>query len=103
HLINNASEAMDGSGRLSVATRAAGQHVEIDIGDTGSGIAESLLPAIFDPFVTTKAAGSAAGVGLSIVREIVGAMGGSIKVRTRPGAGSVFTIVLPVQPRAASI
>jgi signal transduction histidine kinase len=94
---------MNGSGRLSVATRAAGQHVEIDIGDTGPGIPENLLPAIFDPFVTTKPAGSAAGIGLSVVREILGAMGGSIKVRTRPGAGSVFTVVLPVQPRAAAV
>ena len=103
HLVNNASEAMDGSGRLSVATRAAGQHVEIDIGDTGPGIPENLLAVIFDPFVTTKPAGSAAGIGLSVVREIVGAMGGSVRVRTRPGAGSVFTIVLPVQPRAAAV
>ncbi|HJT98062.1 MAG TPA: ATP-binding protein [Rhodanobacteraceae bacterium] len=101
HLINNASEAMNGSGRLMVATRAAGHHVEVDIGDTGSGISDDLLPLIFDPFVTTKAADAAGGIGLTVVREIIGGLGGSVKVRTRPGAGSVFTVVLPVHPHGA--
>jgi signal transduction histidine kinase len=102
HLINNASEAMDGSGRLSVATRAAGNHVEIDIGDTGPGISEDFLPLIFDPFVTTKAADAAGGIGLTVVRQIVDRLGGAVRVRSKTGAGSVFTIVLPVRPRAAA-
>jgi C4-dicarboxylate-specific signal transduction histidine kinase len=96
HLINNASEAMDGRGKLSVATRPAGAHVEIDVGDTGPGISDDMLPAIFDPFVTTKGADEAGGIGLTVVREIVGGLGGSVKVRTRAGAGSTFTVVLPV-------
>ena len=101
HLINNASEAMNGSGRLSVATRAAGNHVEIDIGDNGPGISEDLLPVIFDPFVTTKSA-AAGGIGLTVVRQIVSGLGGSVRVRSKPGAGSVFTIVLPVHPHGAA-
>jgi signal transduction histidine kinase len=102
HLINNASEAMDGRGRLSVATRTAGNQVEIDVGDTGPGIAEDMLPVIFDPFVTTKSADAAGGIGLTVVRQIVSGLGGAVKVRTKAGAGSVFTIVLPVHPRGAA-
>ncbi len=102
HLINNASEAMGGTGKLSVATRAAGHHVEIDIGDTGAGISEDMLPVIFDPFVTTKAADAAGGIGLTVVRQILERLGGQIRVRSKPGAGTVFTIVLPVQSRAAA-
>jgi C4-dicarboxylate-specific signal transduction histidine kinase len=102
HLIDNASEAMNGSGRLSVATRAAGSQVEIDIADTGPGIAEELLPVIFDPFVTTKAAGASGGIGLTVVRRIVDDLGGTVRVRTKPGAGAVFTVVLPVHPPGAA-
>ena len=54
-------------------------------------------------FVGVIVGAVAAGIGLSVVREIVGAMGGSVRVRTRPGAGSVFTIVLPVQTRAVAV
>jgi len=102
HLIDNASEAMNGSGKLSVATRAAGSAVEIDVADNGSGIVEELLPVIFDPFVTTKAAGTSSGIGLAVVRRIVDDLGGTVKVRTKPGAGSVFTVVLPVHPHGAA-
>ena len=96
HLVDNAIEAMDGQGRLSVATRANAHHVEIDVADTGPGIADDLMPVIFDPFVTTKASG---GIGLTLVKRIVDTLGGSIRVRSRAGAGSVFTVVLPIGPR----
>lgn len=101
HLINNASEAIDGSGKLSVATRPAGQNVEIDVGDTGAGISDDMLPAIFDPFVTTKTA-EAGGIGLTVVRQIVNGLGGAVKVRTKAGAGSTFTVILPVNARGAA-
>ena len=100
HLIDNASDAMDGSGKLSVATRASGAQVEIDIADTGPGIVDELMPVIFDPFVTTKAGGASGGIGLTVVRRIVEDLGGTVKVRTRPGAGAVFTVVLPVRGAA---
>jgi signal transduction histidine kinase len=101
HLIDNASEAMNGTGRLSVATRAAGSNVEIDVADTGPGMPDELVPMIFDAFVTTKGADTAGGIGLTVVRRIVGDLGGAVKVRSKPGAGSVFTIVLPVHPPGA--
>ncbi len=87
HLINNASEAMGGTGKLSVATRAAGHHVEIDIGDTGAGISEDMLPVIFDPFVTTKAADAAGGIGLTVVRQIVERLGGRSACAPSPAPG----------------
>ena len=102
HLIDNASEAMNGRGRLSVATRVQGSQVEIDVADTGPGIPEQLLPVIFDPFVTTKAAGASGGIGLTVVRRIVDELGGTVRVRTKPGAGSVFTVVLPVHSHGAA-
>ncbi|MET0229731.1 MAG: ATP-binding protein [Rhodanobacteraceae bacterium] len=102
HLIDNASEAMSGSGKLSVATRVAGSQVEIDVADNGSGIHDELLPVIFDPFVTTKTAGASGGIGLTVVRRIVDELGGTVKVRTKPGAGSVFTVVLPVRSTGAA-
>jgi len=102
HLINNASEAMEGRGTLSVATRPAANHVEIDIGDTGPGISDDMLPAIFDPFVTTKSA-DAGGIGLTLVRKIVDESGGTIKVRTKPGVGSIFTVALPVHSAGSGL
>jgi signal transduction histidine kinase len=97
HLVDNAIEAMDGHGRLAVATRANAQQVEIDVADTGPGIPDDLMPVIFDPFVTTKSSG---GIGLALVKRIADKLGGSIKVRSRAGAGSVFTVVLPIGPRS---
>lgn len=93
---------MAGAGRLNVATRAAAHHVEIDIGDTGAGISDDMLPVIFDPFVTTKASDAAGGIGLTIVRQIVERLGGQVRVRSKAGAGTVFTVALPVHPRPAA-
>ncbi|HEY6895238.1 MAG TPA: HAMP domain-containing sensor histidine kinase, partial [Rhodanobacteraceae bacterium] len=68
----------------------------------GPGISEEMLPVIFDPFVTTKAPNGAGGVGLTIVRQIVERLGGQVRVRSKSGAGAVFTVVLPVQARGAA-
>ena len=102
HLINNASEAMDGAVKLTVATRTSGNNVEIDVGDTGPGISEEMLSAIFDPFVTTKASEAAGGIGLTVVRQIVERLGGQVRVRSKAGVGTVFTLVLPVHARAVA-
>lgn len=102
HLIDNATEAMKGTGKLGVATRAVGSQVEIDVADSGPGIVDELIPVIFDPFVTTKTAGESGGIGLTVVRRIVDDLGGTVKVRSKPGAGAVFTVVLPVHPHGAA-
>ena len=70
-----------------------GEHVVINIGDTGPGMTPEVLERIFDPFFTTRQAGT--GLGLAISQRIVNAHRGTIKVQSWPTVGTVFTIVLP--------
>ena len=96
HLALNAAESIEGSGRLTVQTRAPGPRtIEIAFTDPGRGVDDELLPNIFEPFYTTRI--DAPGLGLASVRGIVKAHGGSVNVRTTPGAGSTFTVTLPVE------
>lgn len=95
-LASNAAAAIDGEGRLVVQARVnPSRGVEISFTDTGSGIDEEVLPSIFEPYFTTRP--GAAGLGLSSVRSLVKAHGGSVNVRTKPGEGSTFMLVLPVE------
>ncbi|HEY4998011.1 MAG TPA: ATP-binding protein, partial [Usitatibacter sp.] len=102
NLVTNAAQAMDKPrGRIAVTTRAAGARaVAIEVEDNGKGIASEALPRIFDPFYTTKEAGKGTGLGLSIAYKIVTQHGGRIEVRSTPGAGTVVTVTLPVDPPA---
>jgi two-component system NtrC family sensor kinase len=92
---------MGASGRLRVATRAAGDAVEVVIADTGPGIPQERLAKIFDPFFTTKEKGT--GLGLSVVYGIVERHGGTISVESEVGRGTAFTIRLPTPARAAPV
>ena len=74
------------------------EHVEIEVADNGKGIPADVLPKIFDPFFTTKDIGKGTGLGLSIAYQIVEAHGGRIGVDSKPGAGTRFTVRLPVHP-----
>jgi signal transduction histidine kinase len=98
NLITNAAQAMEDEGTLTVASRAEKDHVEVSFTDSGTGIPDDVLPKIFDPFFTTKAPGEGTGLGLAIVHKIVKSHGGSIKVRTTPGKGTQFTVILPTEP-----
>jgi signal transduction histidine kinase len=91
----NGLEAMDGRGRLTIRTRLAGDEIVIEFADDGPGIPDEVLPRIFDPFFTTKAAGQGTGLGLAIAQGIVADHGGRIEVTSKPGAGTVFRVVLP--------
>ena len=75
---------------------APGGRVAVEVSDTGAGIPSHVLPRIFEPFFTTKPAAAGTGLGLSICRTIVDALGGTIDVKSQPGAGSTFRVVLPV-------
>ncbi len=91
----NAIESMEKGGILSVALlgRNGKNSMEIKISDTGAGISKKDLPNIFDPYFTTKPSGT--GIGLAIVHNIVEAHNGEIKVQSREGEGTVFTILIP--------
>ncbi len=97
NLITNAIEAMPNSGQLTIKAytpESIGQdECVIDIQDTGPGISEKTLSHIFDPFFTTKSTGS--GLGLAIAQNAIAAHKGQIRVDTRIGQGSCFTLRLP--------
>ena len=98
NLIDNAIDAMDGAGTLTVATRAAGDHVVVEIADTGHGMSSQVVARAFEPFFTTKDVGKGTGLGLDIARRIVEERhGGGIDVESRPGR-TILRIRLPVRP-----
>lgn len=102
NLINNASRAMQGmSGERRIVIRAElprGKWVRLYVDDSGPGIAESLRPTIFDPYVTHTTGGT--GLGLAIVKKIVVEHGGTIEVMSSPLGGARIAITLPVDAAA---
>jgi signal transduction histidine kinase len=93
NLIQNALDAMPHGGTLTLAGQRMATHVQLQVRDTGSGIATEQCAKIFEPLYTTKPGGS--GLGLYIVQEIVAAHGGTLTVESAPGCGTTFTITLP--------
>ncbi len=102
NLIINAAEAMEGAGRLRLATRfvPTERTVEASICDTGHGIQPGDLDRIFDPFFTTKGIGRGTGLGLSISYGIVKEHRGTITVDSQVGRGSTFTVRFPAAGEA---
>lgn len=96
NLIINASQAIDGSGRITVSTREERGFVRVDVADTGSGIDPDIVELIFDPYFTTKPEGVGTGLGLNIARDIARAHGGEITVDSAPGHGATFSVFLPI-------
>ncbi len=128
NLVQNAIQAMDGRGKVTVSTAARrmtrgtwgrmsardddgpasersvrasrpdddAEFVEVSVRDTGPGISQKVLKNLFIPFFTTKEQGT--GLGLAISQSIVQNAGGTIDVQTQSGAGTTFTILLPVAP-----
>ena len=96
NLIDNAIDAMDGRGRLTVRTRRDGAAAVVEIVDDGPGIPPEIRERVFDAFFTTKEVGKGTGLGLDIVRRIVEARHkGEIAVESRPGE-TRFTVRLPI-------
>jgi len=96
HAIEEAKRGADG--KITIATRRLdGDRVEIAIEDNGVGMTEAVIEQIFDPFFTTKKVGKGTGQGLSICRDVIVAKhGGRISVNSTPGAGSRFSVILPI-------
>ena len=95
NLISNAAQAMDGTGRLTLATAKDEGWIDVTICDNGPGIPPSVLPRIFDPFFTTKAPGKGTGLGLSIVHQIVTKHRGTIAVDSTERIGTTFHLRFP--------
>jgi two-component system NtrC family sensor kinase len=96
NLLSNALDAVgEAGGEISIKTSRAGERVTIEVADTGQGIAPELLVRIFDPFFTTKDPGKGSGLGLAICYTLAEALGGSLTVESRQGAGSRFRLWLP--------
>ena len=111
HLCTNAVQAMEDGGLLTVKVSETapsdlffrnhpnlppGSYIELNIQDTGVGIAPEIMSSIFDPYFTTKNLGDGTGLGLAETYGIIKDMGGEIIAESEPGKGSVFIVFLPV-------
>ncbi len=103
NIVRNAVQAMDGKGRITIATCAESDHIEIIIADNGPGIPPDYVSKIFDPFFTTKEQGEGTGLGLNIVYRIIEKYGGHIEVDSKPGMGTTFIITLPLEQKGAFV
>ncbi len=91
-----------GKGAITIATRLAGDFVEVSIADSGSGIPEHIQQRIFDPFFTTKEVGKGTGQGLAIAHSVVvKEHGGKLRFTSTPGKGATFFVELPIKAREA--
>jgi C4-dicarboxylate-specific signal transduction histidine kinase len=102
NLLRNACHAMQNCEEeplISLTGRHADGWVELSIGDNGEGIDEDVLAHIFEPLYTTKPSEVGSGLGLALCKCLVENAGGKISAASQPGAGSVFTVVLPTMER----
>jgi CheY-like chemotaxis protein len=116
NLCLNARDAIGGSGLIKVRLRETGgaftcascraqlpsaRWVELGVADNGSGIEADTLERMFEPFYSTKEVGRGSGMGLAMVHGIVHDHGGHVEVRTEPGRGALFRVLLPPAPADA--
>lgn len=97
NLLVNAAQAMEKQGNIIVRTWLENEMVLVSVADSGKGMPESVRSLIFEPFFTTKEAGKGTGLGLSISADIIRKHGGEISVASEVGAGTTFTVKLPVK------
>jgi len=96
NLALNAVQAAPEGGRVELSATADPSGVCLGVSDDGKGIATELLERIFEPFVTTKAKSGGTGLGLSTSRQLVEAMGGSVRAFNRAEGGATFEVHLPL-------
>jgi signal transduction histidine kinase len=97
NLIVNASQAIpdDRRGLINVATHYEDERITILVEDNGKGMNESIVNQIFNPFFTTKRAKGGTGLGLAIAYRIIEEHNGKIQVKSKPGVGTTFIIIIP--------
>jgi signal transduction histidine kinase len=95
NLMLNAGQAMPQGGELTIQAARAGDEVSLSLIDTGQGMPPDVVARVFQPFFSTRQAGT--GLGLPTTRKIIEAHGGRIDVQREPGKGTKFSIYLPVQ------
>ncbi|MHA6532644.1 sensor histidine kinase [Paenibacillus sp. BAC0078] len=101
NLLHNSIKFTPPGGMITVQLRTVDEGIEVEIRDTGIGIAEEELPRIFERFYKVdkarSASGGGSGLGLSLVKKIVDIHGGSITITSRPGEGTASLVLLPLQ------
>jgi PAS domain S-box-containing protein len=97
NILRNSIQAMPDGGRLRVGVSSTEQFMAISFQDTGSGIKPEEMGRIFDPYYTTKQGGT--GLGLMVVQRIVQEHGGQLDIISKPGVGTIFTVLLPLAER----
>ena len=102
NILLNAAQSITGRGTITLRSGRVADEVWISITDTGQGIPPERMARIFDPFYTTKPVGQGTGLGLSVSYGIVKKHGGRIDVQSQTGAGTTFTIRLPIKRPAAA-
>ena len=94
NIVRNAIEAIGSEGELTIASRLAGDQIEIEVTDTGKGMTPDELDQLFTPFFTTKHRGT--GLGVAYAQQVALDHNGEIRCDSTPGQGTTFTISLPV-------
>jgi PAS domain S-box-containing protein len=102
NMITNAREAMPEGGNLTVKTMSKKGSIHIELSDTGLGIKEEHLDKVFDAFFTTKDSVKGVGLGLSVCYGFVKDHGGDLKVVSKVGEGTTFTVILPIYEKGQS-
>ena len=97
NIIKNALDAMPGGGRLNISLAPKGKGCEVVLADSGCGLPADQAERIFEPFHTTKPPGEGSGLGLTLCREILQHLGGSISAEPNPGGGAIFRVQLPLR------
>lgn len=96
NIIDNAQDAMQPTGTLTINVYRQDENVKIEFIDTGSGISKENISKVFDPFFTTKAVGKGTGLGMSISYRVIKDHDGTIEIDSEVGKGTKFTITLPI-------
>jgi len=101
NLLGNAIAFTPASGAVTLRLTADGHRLELQVRDTGVGIPPEALPGIFEPYRQAHGQAKGTGLGLAVVKGLVGAHGGTVRVESEPGKGSCFTVTIPKVEAAA--